>query len=445
MAEQYKCTVSDGIVSKEAYIYLTVDTGLALDYEEDIAVNYGDTAIFEVEAESPMGNVSYQWSYMNEEGEYIEIEGATESTYSVTADETLAGRYRCVASDGIINRYAYMNAELNSFILDFQSEVTIEYGAAAVLEVHAENMMEGEFTYQWYYLDESWGYTIIEGAADCTYSVKGDENAYEEYMCRVTNGRESREANIYVCVDSGLTVDYESDVAVKSGETAVLEVKAESPYGRTITYQWSYWGEEEDAYVKIEEAVGNTYSVRADENMSEVYTCTITDGIQCRYANFCPTIDIGFTLEYRYVLSQAYGETADMRVNVKSTWGDVPVCQWYYYDRKTYKYLAIEGATDSTYSVKADENAAGWYKCTVSNELGSKEAVIALTIDTGLTVDCEEETVVSYGDAAVLEVKAKSPAGLNLTYQWYEIDPDMGEFVEIQGATKSTYTIPELK
>lgn len=92
-------------------------------------------------------------------------------------------------------------------------------------------------------------------------------------------------------MDSKLTVDYESDVTVKFGETAVLEVKAESPYGRIITYQWFCWDEEEDDYVRIEEAVGNTCSVRADQNMSEVYTCIISDGIQCRYANFCPTID----------------------------------------------------------------------------------------------------------------------------------------------------------
>ena len=444
-AEQYECTVSDGITSKEAYFSLKLDTGLTLYFKKSIDVKYGDTAVFKVEAESLIGNVSYQWSYMNEEGDYIEIEGATEDTYSAVADENLAERYRCVVSDGIANRYAYMKANLNSLTLDCESEVTIEYGMTGVLEVRAENMAEGELTYQWYYLDESGDYAIIEGAADRTYSVKGDENAYKEYMCRVTNGIESREAYIYVSVDSRLAVDYESerDVAIKSGETAVLKVKAESPYGRNITYQWSYWDDEEEDYIVIDGEAGNTYSVRADENMSEEYQCRITDGIQYRYESFYPTIDIGFTLKYsQVILPLDYGETADMKVDVKSTWGDAPVFQWYYCDRKTYEWITIEGATDSVYSVKADENAAGEYKCMVSNGMGSKEELFSLGIDTGLTVDYEKETVVSYGDAAVLEVKAKSPIGLKLTYQWCEIDRDMGELVEIQGATESTYTIP---
>ena len=416
--------------------------GLTLHYTKKIVVNYGDTAVFAVEAESTVGNVSYQWSYMNTEGDYIEIEGATGSTYSVKADENLAERYRCMVSNGSVNRFAFINAELHTLTLDYQNEVTIECGNTALLEVRAENMLEGELVYQWYYLDESSDYVIIEGAVDCTYSVKGDEHTYEEYMCRVTNGRESKDASICVCVDSGLAVDYESDVTVKAGETGVLEVKAVSPYGRSITYQWFYWDEEADDYVMIEGAVESTYSVKADENMSEEYWCMVKDGIQCNNAYFYPVIDLGFTLEYESVLSRVYGETAEMRVDVKNAWGDAPVCQWYYYDRKTGEWSVIEGAADSTYSVRADENAAKTYKCTVSNGLGSKEALIALRIDSGLTADYEKETAVSYGEAAVLEVKAKSPAGLNLTYQWCEIDSDTGGFAEIQGATESTYTIP---
>lgn len=195
----YMCEVYDGYDTENAYIEVSVDSGLSLEYDSDISVIPGEGTLLEVKAVSDY-DISYQWyQYRYDEFEWVLLAGEVRETLAVEAviaDE----EYKCVVSDVYTTREAYFHVYVDSGLtISYDSGVIIEPGGSAVLQVNAATIHGQTLTYQWYRYD---GFITeeLEGENSASFTVGAVAGEYE---CKVSDGYETRWAHIYVSVNSG--------------------------------------------------------------------------------------------------------------------------------------------------------------------------------------------------------------------------------------------------
>lgn len=161
------------------------------------------------------------------------------------------------------------------------------------------------------------------------------------------------------------------------------------------------------------------------------------------------TVDIAqntLNLEYNSRVNAVYGETVPLTVTASSDEGEV-YYQWYMYtldeEELNYIWTPLEGETGAVYSLNTTE-AAGKeprYKCTVTDNASTREAVINVTISSIMLegekwydLDCMA------GTDTVLSVDASSvyDAG-GVTYQWVTLEG--GYYKDIPGETNASLTV----
>jgi len=106
----------------------------------------------------------------------------------------------------------------------------------------------------------------------------------------------------------------------------------------------------------------------------------------------------------------------------------------------------LEGETSSTINL-TNVRKATQYICRVTDEYGNRiDAQIYIQIDSGLWVEDTHETVnVSFGGSTELGVNATANDGVEITYQWYEVDADNGSWNTLDGETSSTITVSDVR
>jgi hypothetical protein len=370
----------------------------------------------------------------------------------------LSTRYMCEVTDGLSEETAYFEVYLDTgLILKYYSRVKVQYGKETKLEVEAESDSGKGLSYQWYrYVREedndNYNYYLeeIEGATKANYMAEGNDDMPYCYECKVTDGIYVMWATFYMELDTGLSVDYNSnEVKVEYGKEEELKVKASSKLGKELSYQW-YQRMKDEAdddykYVKIKGATGTSYTITGDENISNQYYCEITDGLVKKEAYFNVKLYTGWTMtKYAKFVELAYGEETELTIDIKNDTEKQLSYQWYK-ENSNYEYVEIEGANSESYTLQQGEDKYEYhYKCEVTDGIVTETEVYHISQpandDDTLTVTWVDDITVKYGDETKLTVEAYSKLGNELSYQWYYWENKYGN-VKIEGATSAEYTI----
>ena len=451
MSRQYQCKVSDDITSQTVYMYVSIDTGLTINKVEQYqTVNAGEKLSLKVEASSDYSNeLTYQWEKTDSETDRrSDIEGATTDTYVVTGEQGAEGWYYCTVSDGISRQTIRTYITVDSGLSVKAENVTVEYEKTADIKVVAESKLGKEIQYQWYAYNKNIGdYKLISGATKDTYTITGEKNTPDSYMCKVSDGIVTREAYINVTLDTGLTVTASStDVTVAYNGSKELAVLAESKSGNELTYKWydSSWATVD--YLLAGETTSKL-TIQGTKDTSRYYTCKVSDGIKTEEITFYVTVDTGFKVEYESRIAVEYNKEAECKVTAKTDLPGGVSYEWRAFREASdggYVGIPIEGANSSVLKVKADESIPEWVTCTVTDGINTREADFYFDVDSKLTVTGGKTVILAAGDKTKLEVKAESAIGEELTYQWYRTktaDDDWYDEEIIKGANSAVLEV----
>ncbi len=203
---------------------------------QDVTVEEGKDANFEVTATVEKGNLSYQWykNTTNSNTGGTIISGAVQNIYKAPADSLKDTWYYCVitnmdteatgnktasvasnAAKAVIQ--ALTNVEQPN-IIKHPQDVTVQKGEEAILKVTAA-VSKGSLTYQWYRNTENSteGAAPIEGAVQDSHKANTDTEGKIWYYCVVTNTDSSVNGNKSTAVTTSI-----ASVTVKSKEEAAV-------------------------------------------------------------------------------------------------------------------------------------------------------------------------------------------------------------------------------
>lgn len=222
------------------------------------------------------------------------------------------------------------------------------------------------------------------------------------------------------------------DVTVYEGEIASATVAVE---GESVTYAW-YEGKD-GSFRLNESATDSTYTLAmtAENNGLQVY-CVVTDAYGTAATSETATLRMRTPLtiaEQPANVTTPVGDT--VKLTVKAT-GDGLTYQWYI------EGTAIAGANAETVSFAMTADHAGTkVHCVVTDIYGesltSNEA--ALFLPTELVITAQPQSAeLPEGEMTAITVKA---TGDGLTYQWYVMPSDRGDYVLAEGFTDSVYAV----
>ena len=270
---------------------------LSISYSSWYEVTYGEKQILQVSAQSERGQVSYQWYKRVEDEfgdyEYEIISGATQSSYTVTADETASEEYRCIVTDGTERETAEIWFEVLMIDVSTSYPSSVEKGEQVTMSVQAESLLGKQLTYQWYHEEmvededgeEYEDYVFIPGAIDNIYQVIANKD-YDYYKCVISDGTTTVSKYFTLHVATHIKVTGQTKHYVKLGNPVTFQVKASSSSDNALTYEWRKMNLGEYSYTTIPGANSANYTVRAAEGAAPYYQCAIQDGYQTVYMQF---------------------------------------------------------------------------------------------------------------------------------------------------------------
>ena len=382
-------------------VTLQDNAGWYVDYSYVQKVEYGKSRDLEVRVNSD-NDVTYQWSYYNG-SDYVEIQGATNNTYTVTGVKEMYKVYRCYVSDGTDSEECYIEARLDTGIeLDNEYEsFTIEYGNSKTLDVWATGGV-GELSYQWWCYkgvineedphemlgEYSWR---IDGATSSTYTLEGNTDLCPYYACVVTDGVSEVIYTVEMYLDSGLRVENNQIyVTYEYGVDNVLSVEAFTR-AEELSYQWYTYdffnGERE-----ISGATESTYTIKKDKKAYSQYRCRVSDGINVDicvyyYISWNTGLDVKGGLNQYINIPEGVSKTLNVEATSRK---DGFTYQWFHSDDGE-NYLKSNGFTKSSLQITAEEGESSKYKCQVSDSLDVIDVIYEINIVKCMKVSKNED------------------------------------------------------
>lgn len=420
----FKCKVSDSHMSKE--VIFEINKVSESDFSEDgynsVVSQKSFFKINGIEGGKKLffNNIGTKYKQrlkLYDEGLNLLVDPDSDSlSYIFDSSKTY---YLLVYSEAAEQEERLINIEHKNINFCANAEGEIEagvlYGQNHTMKVNVSNV-EGDVSYQWYYIDESNGENVISEATNATYTVTADENAHKKYFCKVTNkvgnNEESVDVHFSMEINSELSASISSlkELKLLYNVTKPIEVDVNSLCDN-ITYQWYYYSSAEDTEGKIiEGATADSYTLVGDKNIKYAYYCVVSDGISTVKTNLVyPKVDSGLKvfIESDYY-DVSYGNMVNLEVEA-STNGDEIKYEWYYaynidYETGTYDTELVNGVNTSTYSFMADGTSHNYILCKVSDGIMTKGIYFTIhylgeikAINDGFTVSLEYSSVVEDG------------------------------------------------
>ena len=442
----------------------------AANYNNNVRVPNGETAELAVVAEArDTSMITYQWSKLERvthtewDGstwvgeEWVEIEGATESSYTTSA-VTENSQYQCLVEDGYGGRTTVrfeVGVDTHFTARAKQSNLSVSLGSTAELEVIANSDFPDQITYTWYkaekhyYSDTDWGWSwggdnVISGETSSTLTTP-EIDEYQAFLCIVADGY-GNEDHIwfYVSVDTGFRAwNDRTEYRVAPETELTLEAFATSNAPELITYQWYEYVDYTWVPLKGETAsTFDTGAITAERQLE----CRVSDGYGTETR-----------LTYRILIEthlSAYAKEREITVPLNGTATLQVIASCDLPDAISYEWIdgqdvTIEGENGPTISV-GPMTGETWYRCHVTDGYGGFILVtFHVTIDTGFYAYARENPIrVAPGAKATLEVVAGADDPTQLSFEWYrstrrQYDPtywEWGNGTLLEGETGPTLT-----
>ena len=393
---------------------------------------------------TPSGaTASYQWLYATTpSGTYNSISGATLSSYNVAS--TYSGDYIKVQATGTSG---YSGIVTSTYVGPVTTPITAIGAISGTTQV-GSTLSAGVITpsgatvsYQWLHATAAGGpYSNITNATSNTYTVAttygGD---YIEVQATGTGSYSGTVTSVNVGpVTTPITgVSVTGLIQVNSTLTANL-----TPSTATASYQWLYATTSTGSYSNIGGATSSTYTLATTYVNDYIEVQVIGTGL---YTGTVTSVDVGaVTAEPITAIGAITGTVqvgSTLTAGTLTPSGATASYQWYESNTAGGTYIAISGATSSTYTIAAAYN--GYYievKATgTSGYSGTATSAYVGPVTTQITAIGVITGTVRVGNT--LTAGAVTPSGATVTYQWYESTTAGGTYNAISGATSSTYTI----
>jgi C1A family cysteine protease len=277
---------------------------------------------------------------------------------------------------------------------------------------------------------------VTAQAGQTFISISG--SSFDDITSIITDHVDFSDATVNI---SAITIIPLKSISAITGTTAVgsvLTAGTISPPEAIASYQWLRADSSSGTYSPIAGATASTYTLTADD-FGKYIKITATGGgktVTSKYAGPVKTAVTGIgaisgTPQVFYTLTA--GDVSPAGATVKY--------QWLRYDSGTSSYIAISGATKSTYATTASDVD----KTLIVQVTGS--GIYTGTASSTVIGPISRAELVSIGDiSGKTTAKQKLTAGdltpekATATYQWYSSSSSDSGYTEIAGATSNTYT-----
>lgn len=400
-------------------------------------------------------NVTYQWQTLNENDEWVDIVGATQSTYPIEncQVEMNGNKYRCVVVN-VVDGISITSNEATLTVYPSVSQatlstnrITIVDGGYGHLEVSSDAFQP---TYKWYYSADT-GLTWVEiensNSSVLEFPVSKSMNRYQ-YKCIVTDGGGSSvESDKAVLIVNSTAITISQDIADTTafiGKETVLSVSATS--SSSLGYQWQVSSDNGATWVDIKDARSSSLSLTPEdyELSGNLYRLKIDNGGGFIYSSNSKITVFKNVEITSQPLDLIVWNTKNAEFEVSATGDGTIKYQWQALVGE--EWQDIENATSPNLFLEnvSTEMNGSKYRCIVSNEgtatLYSNEAT--LTVYKTLEIITQpKETYTFEGDSTTFSVAVDAQG--DVTYQWQELIADV--WTNIENETSSIFTITTME
>jgi hypothetical protein len=422
---------------------------------------------------------AYQWqSCATTNGTYTDISGATSATYTLQSSDI-----NCYIKVSVTGTGDYTGSAVSAYA----GPVTPSSDITAISEIvgtaqAGQTLTAGQLTpndatcdYQWQSCDTPDGsYTAIDGATANTYVLDSTDIGFYIRIVAAGTGiyAGSSATSAYIGPVAAYPLTGIGAIGGIAEASQTLTAGALSPEGATANYQWQRCDTSEGTYENIDGATASTYTVsdldvnyyvRVTATGTGLYSGTVAsaatgpvaaepEGLEAMelssVTSESPEAEAETDLAADFTISgiepiTGISQTGQVLTAGTMTPAEATVTyQWQRCDTADGDYTDIEGAVVSTYTLlDTDINyffrviAAGselYEGSAASTPVGPVTSRQVLSIEP-ITGMCEIGQVLTAG--------AVTPADAAVTYQWQRCDTADGEYIDIEGAAASTYTL----
>lgn len=486
-----------------------------VNHSQNVTVKQGEATTLVVNTIGETSNLIYNWYVDKGNGEgYSIVQGGTKNTYLLDEGQTKKcseithWTYKCEIKnrftiDTLVVEDIHVTIQPTSqtFITIYdqpKANVQLESGATTTLSTKAVSSDKKSVVYQWFVDNgDNNGFQAIPGATQSSYTIPTSQTTVSQptvkkYLCRYASSANSNkflnksEVSIVTITPNTIANSTVKIIAqstlnptVNTNWSTSLSVSAQYSGYDYLVYDW-YVKKPNANFVRVQGGSFNSLLISNDD-IKDIKTKTTWE----IYCNVYPRKGASqavhskkFSLTINLVkedltisdlkISKSFikpGETSTLSVSANSNFGTSGLkYQWLVDNNNSGKFTAISGATQSTYTVPADEtkNANGqeWVYCVqvtgsqgeyilqsanINLSISNNNATISAPATQAKKVNISGQStnvVVETNNSTRLFVNAESTDKTqDLIYDWYVSKDSQKTWEKVQGGTLSTYEI----
>lgn len=393
VATATKDGVSASTTSNSAYVTVSATPSPVItEQPSSVTVSVGASAVLSLSATSSAGDIYYQWDVIDD-GQWVPISGATNSSYSAPTSSTGTTYYVCQVAN-ILNGYgAYANSAFVYVTVSLSapsftvhpSGGTAFIGDSFTLTASA-TAPYGVITYQWQSSTNGSSWQNISGATSTNYSVPTQSANMTYFRCAATatyNGvastTYSNVASVSIIALTGPTfvLNPQSANYAIGADANAMTVSVES--NGTVYYQWQV-SDDNTNWSNITGAGSTAYVPPTDQAGEKYYRCytAAVGGSQTKTAySSVATIRVStasdpvFTFDLSTVdVTYNAGDNATVLNGSATVSVGVISYQWYKSTDSKATWYPISGATSATYQPPTTDGGTAYYRVIATNIVG---------------------------------------------------------------------------
>lgn len=491
-------------------------------HSQNVTVKQGEATTLVVSTTGETSNLIYNWYVDKGNGKgYSIVQGGAKNTYLLDEGQTrnvseiTHWTYKCEIKDRftidtlvVEDIHVTIQPTSETFITindEPQANVKLESGATTTLSTSAVSSDRKSVVYQWFVDNgDNNGFQAISGATQSSYTIPVSETTVSQqtvkkYLCRYASSanpkkflNESEVSIVTITPKTGVDSNNPTlnstvkiiaqstlNPTVNTNGATSLSVSAQYSGSDYLVYDW-YVKKPNADFVLVQGGSFNSLLISNDD-IKDIKTNTTWE----IYCNVYPRKDASqavhskkFSLTINPVkedltitdlkISNSFikpGETSTLSVSAKSNFGTSGLkYQWLVDKTNSGKFTTIPGATQSTYTVPANEtkdaNGQEWVYCVqVTGSQGeyilqSANLTLSISNNSGTisAPEVEAKKVNISGQSTNVTVETNNSTRLfvnaestdktqDLIYDWYVSKDSQKTWEKVQGGTYNTYEI----